>query len=437
MEIKVYIETYGCSANKSESELIAGILEKEGMKIVDSADSADVVIINTCIVKRPTETKIFYRIKQLSQTGKRLIVAGCMPEVRQREILAVAPAASIVSTHQIRKIKEAVISMIAGEKKYFIGKGNEENIGMPRKRFSKVTAIIEILKGCLGECAYCSVRGAKGKLKSYSKDSIIQEVMNAVSDGCKEIWLTAQDCGCYGKEKNDCLVNLLGDIEKISGDFRIRIGMMNPEHVISILSDLIECYKNERVYKFLHIPVQSGSDSLLKRMKRKYNTEDFRKIIIEFRKEIPDINIWTDIIVGFPGETEEEFNETIRFLEEARPDFVNISKFSAMKGTPAAGMKQVDNKLIAKRTKLISDLCIRISFENNSAQIGKKKKILLNEEGKNGTLKGRDESFRQVVLKISEISDMEDAKKAKKDAKLGKIVEKEIKSASPSGLHAF
>jgi tRNA A37 methylthiotransferase MiaB len=108
-----------------------------------------------------------------------------------------------------------------------------------------------------------------------------------------------------------------------------------------------------------------------------------------------------------------------------------------MKGTPAAGMKQVDNKLIAKRTKLISDLCIRISFENNSAQIGKKKRILLNEEGKNGTLKGRDESFRQVVLKISEISDMEDAKKAKKDAKLGKIVEKEIKSASPSGLHAF
>jgi len=418
---KVYIETYGCSANQSESEMIAGILEGNEIKIVDSSELADIIVVNTCIVKKSTETKILYRIKQLELSKKGLVIAGCMPEIRQREILRIAPNSCIISTHQIKKIVSAIDSLVKGDKAYFIGKNNEENINAPRKRSNPVIAIIEISKGCLGECTYCSVKGVKGDLHSYSQKSIIQEIQNAVSEGCKEIWLTSQDCGCYGKEKNETIIDLLKNIEKIQGNFRIRIGMMNPEHIPPILDELIQCYKNERVYKFIHIPVQSGSDSVLGRMSRRYTIEDFKKIITKFRKEIPEINIWTDLIIGFPEESNKEFESTIKLIKEIKPNFVNISKFGAMKGTFAAEMKQVDSKIINERAKIISELCKNVSTEVNKAQIGKTKRLLITEKGKHDTLKGRDESFRQVVLRSP-------------NAKIGDFIESQIISASHFGL---
>ena len=418
---RIYIETYGCSANRSESEIIAGILEKQGMEIVDSSDSADIAIINTCVVKQPTETKIFYRIRKLNEEGKKIIVAGCMPEVRQKEIMRLFPDACLVSTHQIKNIPEAIQALMSKQRRYFVGKSKEENICMPRHRHNKFIAIIEISKGCTGGCTYCAVKGVKGELFSYSSKSIIKEIKTAVSDGCKEIWLTSQDCGCYGKDKGETLVHLLKEIEKVPGEFRIRVGMMNPEHILTMLDDLIECFKNPRVYKFLHIPIQTGSDKILKSMGRKYQAKDTLKIISGFRKEIPEINIWTDIIIGFPGENEEDSKATIDILEKIKPGFTNISKFGAMKNTPAAIMEQVDRETINKQARKITEICERIQLNNNKQHIGLKKKILITERGNKGTLKGRDMSFKQIVLKDS-------------DGKIGDLVEKRINSAAISGL---
>lgn len=421
---KIYILTYGCSANQSESEIMQGILEKEGFEFVENEAGAGIIIINTCIVKRPTETKILYKIKQLDKAGKKLIIAGCMPEVRYKELLKAAPNANFVSTHQIKNIAVAVSSLLKNEKKYFVGKSKNENINFPRRRFSNLIAVIEISKGCLGECTYCSVKAVKGNLQSYPVPTIINEIKSAVSEGCKEIWLTSQDCGCYGKDKGTIIIALLKEIEKLNGDFRIRLGMMNPEHILPILDDLIKCYKNKRVYKFLHVPIQSGSNSVLQRMRRKYRIEDFKKIVSEFRKEIPEINIWTDVIVGFPGETDKEFDETLNLLQEIRPGFFNVSKFGAMKNTPAAKMKQVDPQILVERTRKTSEIWRKITLERNKEQLGKEKNILVTEKGKKGTLKGRDEEFRRVILKENE-------------AKLGELTKKEIISASISSISTF
>jgi len=421
---KIFIETYGCSANMSESEMMAGILEKQGNEITDSIESSDIVIINTCIVKRPTEIRMIYRIKQLATSRKKLIVAGCMPEARMKDILKIAPDACMVSTHQISKIAEAVKALADGEKKYFVGKSAEENTCLPRKRGNSLIGIVEISKGCLGRCTYCSVKGAKGNLQSYSLQSIIQEIKNSVSEGCKEIWLTSQDCGCYGKDKGTSLTDLLHEIINIEGDFRVRLGMMNPEHVLLVIDDLIECMEGDSFYKFIHIPVQSGSDTVLQRMGRRYNSSDFREIIREFRNKIPQMNVRTDIIIGFPGESRQEFIETVELIEKTTPDIVNISKFGAMKGTPAAMMRQLEDSIMSKRTREISDICRRITLEGNRQQVGAVRKIFVSDRSKKGLLIGRDEYFRQVALQDS-------------DSKIGEFVEREIKSASLFGLSVF
>jgi len=421
---KIFIETYGCSANVSESEIMAGILEKQGNQITDSIESSDIVIINTCIVKRPTEIRMIYRIRQLAASGKKLIVAGCMPEASMKDILKIAPDACIVSTHQLDHMADAVRAIGEGRKKYFVGKSEGENICLPRKRHNALIGIVEISKGCLGRCTYCSVKGVKGSLQSYSSQSKLQEIKDSVSDGCKEVWLTSQDCGCYGKDKGTSLTDLLQGISRIEGDFRVRLGMMNPEHVLLIIDELIECMQADRFYKFIHIPVQSGSDSVLQRMGRRYNSGDFREIIREFRNKIPQVNVRTDIITGFPMESRQEFIETVELIEKTAPDITNISKFGAMKGTLAASMHQLEDSIISKRTRDLSSLCRSITLERNMRQVGDARKVFISETGRKGILLGRDEYFRQVALKDS-------------DAKIGEFLKREIKSASLFGLSAF
>ncbi|MBN2043274.1 MAG: tRNA (N(6)-L-threonylcarbamoyladenosine(37)-C(2))-methylthiotransferase [Candidatus Aenigmarchaeota archaeon] len=394
--MKIYIETYGCSANQADSEMMAGLLEESGHRITNEKDS-DIIILNTCFVKTPTEMKIIDRIKKLK--GKKLIIAGCMPETMGKKLKKIAPESSLVGTHNLKRITEAVERMMREEAVEFVGKNNVPKAGIKKIRKNPIINIVPVSSGCLGECAYCCVRLAKGRLFSFSGEMIIRDICSSLKDGCREVWITSQDNGCYGFDKGTNLAKLLEETVRIDGDFRIRIGMMNPDHVRRFLRDLINIYKNPKIYKFLHIPVQSGSDSVLKRMKRKYTVKQFEEIVKEFRKEIPDITVSTDIIVGFPGETEKDFEETKKLLERVSPDVVNLSKFGSRPGTEASGMDQVDNRTIKERSKSIGLIIKKITKERNDRFAGKECEILISENGKRkNQWVGRNIEYKPVLV---------------------------------------
>jgi len=342
--MKVYFFTYGCVANYDNTAIMKGIL---GGMVVDNLEDADAVVFNTCVVKNKTENKIIDKIKLVTKKypKKKLIITGCMPKALRKETLKLFPEANLVDTNHISEILKVVDSK---ERLELLRERKELKIGLPKK-FEK-EASIQIAEGCLGNCTFCITKLAKGKVRSFSRRQIVKETESLVKEGYKRINLTSTDCSCYGMEFKENLVDLLRDIVKIEGNFKVRVGMMNPAFVPRFLDGLIEVYKDDKIMNFLHIPVQSGSNKVLRDMKRGHRVETFFKIVERFRKERPEVHISTDIITGFPTETDDDFKETIELIKKVRPEVLNISKFGPRKGTEAANMKQLDSKIIKKRS---------------------------------------------------------------------------------------
>ena len=209
---------------------------------------------------------------------------------------------------------------------------------------------------CLGDCSFCITKLAKGNLQSFPKEDIINEIKKRIEEGYKRINLTSTDNGCYGLDINTSLVSLLKNITEIPGDFKIRIGMINPNYAKLYLNDLIKIYKSDKIIKFLHIPVQSGSNKILKDMNRKYKVQDFINVVSKFRKNILGINISTDIIVGYPTESEEDFEETLNLVKKIKPEVLNISKFTSRPGTKASRLKQLKTEEIKRRSVILTNL---------------------------------------------------------------------------------
>lgn len=353
---KIFSSVYGCPSNIADCEMAMGLLKESGFEAADSPQKADANIIFTCIVKTPTEHRMMTLIKELADTGKPLIVAGCMPKTSQRTLEKTSPDATLLGPDSIEHIVDAVRAALDGKRVVFVGDGRKTKPGLPRIRRKKDVGIVPISIGCMSNCSYCAVKLARGKLKSYPADNIVQDVEGLVNDGCTEIWLTSQDNGCYGMDVGTNLAELLKSVCSIDADFQIRVGMMNPIHIQSFLDELIDAYKDEKIMKFLHIPVQTGSDRILRMMNRGYTVDDFKKIIFSFKKEFPDLFLATDIIVGFPGETQLDFEKTLHLLERIQPQKVNISKFGARSGTEAAKMEQIDVKTISERSRMLHDI---------------------------------------------------------------------------------
>jgi len=354
----VFIETFGCAANQADSEFIAGLLERAGFTTAASSEAADVVVLNTCIVKTPTENRIVRRMHALAAAGTPLVVAGCMSKASQRRIESIAPHASIVGPDSLSHVTDAAAAALAGRKVIFVSDDRANKPGLPRVRRKADVGIVPIAIGCLGECGYCATKFARGKLKSYPIDCVVRDTEALVADGCKEIWLTSEDNSAYGTDIGTNLAEVIDAVSKVPGDFKIRVGMMNPTYIRDkkLLSALIEAYKDSKVSKFLHVPVQSGSDRILRAMKRGYTVSDFEKIVAAFRAEIPDVYISTDVIVGFPSESEGDFEKTIELLERVKPDKVNLSKFGARPGTEATKMPQLPAATISERSIILHTL---------------------------------------------------------------------------------
>ena len=259
--------------------------------------------------------------------------------------------------------------------------------------------IVPINEGCLGKCDYCKTKFARGHLRSYPIKDIVNHVRNAVNTGAKEIWLTSQDTACYGYDIDTNIVNLLRELIKIPKDFRIRLGMGNPDFLPDYLGELIEVYKSEKIYKFIHIPIQSGSDKVIKAMKRNYTIESFVNIVEKFKKHFPKITIATDIIVGYPDETDEDFEKTLELIKQMRFDVLNISRFWYRPDTLAAKKKKLPTLKVKNRGIRITKVFHDTAREENKKWLDWTGNILIQEKGINNTWIGRNYAYRPVIVK--------------------------------------
>ncbi len=395
--MNISIKTYGCAMNQADSEMIAGLLKSHGFKITEFKNS-DIVIINTCTVKTPTENKILKKLSELENSNKKVIVSGCMPAAIPK-LTNKFPSFSFIGVN-VHDIVDAVLCVKDGGR--FIKITNPDNskckINIPKIRKNPVIEIVPIAEGCVGNCTYCQTKFARGNLIPYPKEAILEQIKDAVLNNAKEIWLTSQDAGAYPN-----FPDLLNDISKISGSFKVRVGMTNPDHVLKSPDKWIESYENEKVYKFLHIPLQSGDDGVLKDMNRKYTTDDFKKIIKKFRNEVEGITIATDIIAGFPTESEEAFENTVKILKETKPNILNISRYWTRAGTKAAEMKQPPGSLTKKRSRIISKIFREFAYENNKKWIGWEGKAVVSEKAKFGDdWTARNFAYKPIIVSSNE-----------------------------------
>ncbi len=405
----VFIETYGCTANQNNSEILAGILNSAGFIVTNNPEIAEIIILNTCTVKSKTESKIKRRIQDLSKEypKKLIIIAGCMPETDAKKLKKLAPSALLLGTHHIRDILNLIRDYQENKldwkkQESYLMNQNEIKLNLPKKPQNQLISIHQISEGCLENCSYCKARLAKGKLFSYSEGEIIKSIESDLQNGAKEVWLTSQDNAAYGLDKGkQTLANLLKGILGLKHRFKLRLGMMNPNNVLPILESLIEIYKDKKMFKFLHIPVQSASNSILKHMNRFYTIEQAKEIIKKFRKEFPDAIIATDMIVGYPAETEEAHAKNIKFTRECAPDVLNISKFSRHKGTAAEKFGRLSSATIKKRTKELMAAHRETAKEKKQKCIGKILKVLIDKKvaGSENLYKARDENYNIVVVK--------------------------------------
>ncbi|MFA5993208.1 MAG: tRNA (N(6)-L-threonylcarbamoyladenosine(37)-C(2))-methylthiotransferase [Candidatus Pacearchaeota archaeon] len=331
---KLFVKTYGCQANINDSEILAAKYAKI-YKIVDSENEADVILLNSCSVKNKTQSKIIHYIGK-NYPSKEIIIVGCL--VKTIDVKKQFPNVKIVDSSNLKRLGQELV------------------------RKDKKIGIIQISQGCLNECAYCATKLARGELKSYSIEEIKFELEEAVNGGCTRIYLTSQDNGCWGfdlKPRSD-LATLLSALVYVKGNYKIRVGMMNPQYVVKFLPELLKVFESNRIQKFIHIPVQSGSNKVLRAMKRGHSVEDFVKIVEKFRKNFPrskfrESTIATDIIIGYPTETDEDFEKTLDLIRKIKPEVLNISVFSSRPGTAASKLKQLSSEFIKKRSKKLND----------------------------------------------------------------------------------
>ena len=367
----IYIENYGCTANYDDGAIIAGILLENNHSIVKDVAECDVVIINSCAVKNITVNRVFYQIKEITNKykDKKLIITGCMPNSEKDKLDEyVKKSISLVSPQNIIDISDIINKVLNNEQVILTAKKKVIKLGLPKYiEDNKKVVSIQISSGCKSYCTFCSTKLAKGNLISYPKEKIVEEVKSYINKGFNRINLTSTDNGCYGFDLGYNLADLINEVVLIEGNFKVRIGMGNPQHIKLFYKDLITAYKNDKILKFLHIPIQSGSDRLLKDMKRVYTIEEFKSIINDFRNDIPKINISTDIIVGYPTETEEDFNRTIDLVNELKFEVVNISKFASRPGTYASKLKQLSSQIIKDRSIRISNSYNNLKVENKNS----------------------------------------------------------------------
>lgn len=392
---KIWVESYGCSASFADAEMISGLIVNGGHTLASNSKDADLNLIVTCSVKDATANKMVNRIKRLK--AKPLVVAGCLAKAEPKSVQKFSPSASLMGPNSIGKTLQIIDTTLQGKKRIELEDSDASKTGLPKVRLNPAVGIVEIASGCMSECTFCQTKLARGDLQSYRLGDIVRQVTHEVQDGCKEIWLTSTDNGCYGLDIGSSLPELVNKVSEIPLDFMVRVGMMNPMYMPKIKSDLVKSFENDKVFKFLHVPVQSGSDRVLHKMKRGHTAETFRDTVKRFRAKFFRFTISTDIIVGFPGETKEDFDDTMDLIKETRPDVVNLSRYSQRPGTAAAEMIQIPVSEVKSRSKKMFDLINKIALQNNQEWIGWTGPVLFDEQT-DDAIRGRNFAYKPVFV---------------------------------------
>ena len=391
--MKFYIETYGCTANQGNSQDLARALEDMG-HIPSSLKEADAVIVNTCAVTEKTERKVVRRLGLLQ--GERLIVAGCLSVAVPESIRAISCRKRL---GLLNRSSAAGISDLFNDNELPPGTSPDALPHDTSQLAADLCAVVNISEGCNGSCSYCIVTKARGNLLSRRVDDVVSEVEKLAALGTAEVQISAQDTAAYGSDIGTNLGQLLERLVRIPGDFRLRVGMMNPNSASLIRDLLLRAYQSPKIYSFLHIPVQSGSDEILRNMGRRYSAASFLELVCAFRYAIPDITIITDVIVGFPGETDEDFIETMHLIKRLQPDKVNITRFSARPGTAAARLYDMPDRIKKDRSREMTGLWKEIAAERNQPYVGQILPARITERGRDGTMKARAENYLGIVVK--------------------------------------
>ena len=392
---KIWVEAYGCSASFADSEMISGLIVNGGHTLAHDPSESDLNLIVTCSVKDPTATKMIHRIKE--SQSKPLVVAGCLPKAERHTVEKFAQNASLMGPNSIGKTLQVIETTLNGSKVVALEDTDVSKVGIPKVRLNPAVGIVEIANGCMSECTFCQTKLAKGDLKSYRIGDITRQIKRELTDGCKEVWLSSTDNGCYGLDIGEDLSSLIDQVVQIPENFRIRVGMMNPMFMPRIRDNLLKSFENNKVFRFLHVPVQSGSNDVLNNMKRGHTVETFRDVVRKFRTKFGPFTISTDIIIGYPTETQENFEETIDLLKETTPDIVNISRYSRRPGTVAAEMPQIDVTEVKRRSKQTTELINRISLGNNKKWVGWEGDVLF-DENLDGQVKGRNFAYKPIFV---------------------------------------
>jgi tRNA-2-methylthio-N6-dimethylallyladenosine synthase len=401
--MKIFIKTYGCQMNVVDSERAAGILLTAGHSMAEDEYDADIVLLNTCSVRNLAEEKVWSKLGELhnKRNGNLILgVLGCMAQQYGEKIFERAPYVNLVcGTHRFNRIGDLIIKTIAGEKIIDIEDSDDEYSNYDNiHRESKISAFVPISRGCDNFCSYCVVPNVRGREKHRTINEIMSEIQNLSQKGYKEITLLGQNVNSY-KDGNSNFVDLLKAVNDIDGICRIRFVTSHPKDATV---DLFNAIKNlEKVCEYLHIPAQSGSNRILGKMNRCYTREHYLDLIKKAKVIVPNISLSTDIIVGFPGETEDDFKDTHSLMEEVRYDSAFIFKYSPRPGTKAESFEDdVPIEVKKERNNCLLKLQDSISLKKNKKMTGEIVEVLVEGTSKTNSkrLTGRTRTNRIVVF---------------------------------------
>ncbi|WP_246983922.1 tRNA (N(6)-L-threonylcarbamoyladenosine(37)-C(2))-methylthiotransferase [Halorientalis marina] len=395
---RYHIETYGCTSNRGETQQIERSLREGGHHPADGPEEADVAILNTCTVLEKTEQNMLRRAEELDEaTPGDLVVTGCMALAQGEEFEQAGVDAEVLHWDDVpQHVLNGECPTVTPDTEPVL---------------NGVVGILPIARGCMSDCSYCITKQATGRIDSPPVEENVEKARALVHAGAKELRITGQDTGVYGWDRNQgdsLLPELLDRICAIDGDFRVRVGMANPKGVHGVREELAAVFaENEELYNFLHAPVQSGSDGVLADMRRQHAVEEYVEVVETFDERLDYWTLSTDFIVGFPTEDPADHAQSMALMRETRPEKINVTRFSKRPGTDAADMKGLGGQTKKDRSKAMSELKMDLVGEAYEEMIGTERSVLLTEDGREESLVGYDEAYRQVVVADGEARGLE------------------------------
>ena len=394
--MRVYVESFGCSQNQGEGAGIARDLSSRGHELTRDPASADVGVLVTCGVIGPTESRMVRRWEALATRMPRVVVTGCLVPLRCD--LMQGPGRERTTFVPIRE--QAHLPALLDAWSVDASPRSDPRPAEATTSPASVSEEVIIAQGCTSGCAYCFSRLARGRLESVPIAEVIDRVRAATARGIREIRLTALDTAAWGEDLpgGERLPELLRSVAAMPGDFRIRVGMMSPQSLEPYLEAYLDALGEGRAYRFLHLPLQSGSDRVLDAMRRGYRADQFLRQVAAARRRIPDLHLATDVIVGFPGETEDDFRATEELLEAVTPETVNVTRFSPRPGTPAARLAPLPPRVAKRRSRSVAELRHRLSRARLERWIGTRALGRVLEHGPGMSSVARLPNYLPVVL---------------------------------------